>query len=58
MKDWIFYYTVCIVLLSFLGLGIVLAQHGKPKTGKQNFFVSLASVGIYVPILGRALGVW
>ena len=37
----------CIILaLVFLNLGIYLAKHGEPKTGKYNFGLQLISTAI------------
>jgi hypothetical protein len=38
----------CLVLLA---LGVSLADHGKPKTGRTNFFVTLFAVAVSTTIL-------
>lgn len=37
--------------LMMLSLGIVLSQHGRPRTGKYSFWTSLISFGIEFAIL-------
>jgi len=34
------------LVLTFLGLGVALAQHGKPKEGHHSFWTSLFGGGI------------
>ena len=34
---------VLYIAILFMALGISLAKHGEPKTGNENFFVSLFS---------------
>jgi len=37
---------IAFITLTCLGLGINMAQHGKPKEGNENFFTSLIARGI------------
>lgn len=30
-----------LIVISALGMGLTMAQHGQPKTGKENFYTSL-----------------
>jgi len=40
-----------IVALWFIGLGIQTQKHGKPQTGRHNFWTSLAAVAITAALL-------
>jgi hypothetical protein len=42
-----------MVCLVFIGLGMAIAKHGDPKTGNENFFVTLISTAI-----GHAILYW
>ena len=42
--------------LSLMGLGIYLAQHGKPKKGNENFWTALVSVIMKWILLAWAFG--
>jgi len=42
---------IIFLLLTALGLGIALEQHGKPKTGNNNVFINLISSAITFWIL-------
>lgn len=35
--------TITIIALSLIGIGIALEKHGTPKTGENNFWVTLIS---------------
>lgn len=37
--------------LVMIGLGVDVARHGQPKTGKYNFWSSLAAIPIAIAIL-------
>ena len=37
--------------IMFLALGLSMAQHGKPKTGKESFWTTLVAIGIQFGIL-------
>ena len=39
------------VALLVFSLGITLEQHGKPKTGKENFWTSLAACALAIWLL-------
>lgn len=39
------------LVIVMLGVGITLEQHGKPKTGKHNIWVTLVALGINVGLL-------
>jgi len=44
--------AIIFIMLHALGLGINLADHGKPKTGNTNFFLHLGvSACITYPLL-------
>ena len=42
---------IAIIIWEAMILGIGLVEHGKPRTGKNNFWISLASVATMVAIL-------
>lgn len=42
-------YTYLAILL--IGLGISLADHGKPQTGSKNFFVTAIAAGLLLTLL-------
>ena len=42
---------IVYLLLLALGLGITMEQHGKPKTGKHNFWVSLIAAALSFAIV-------
>ena len=37
---------IILVAMYLLGLGATLADHGKPKTGNNNFYISLIAYSI------------
>ena len=37
---------IILLVLQVLSVGINMAKHGEPKTGKYNFFTSLISMAI------------
>lgn len=37
--------------LTLIGIGVSMAQHGKPKTGKENVFVSLIANAVSFMLL-------
>lgn len=39
------------IVLVIMGLGVEMAQHGKPRTGKHNFWTMLISFGLSIWIL-------
>jgi hypothetical protein len=43
---------IIVILIWGLGLGVELANHGKNRTGKHNFFNKLIGVSITAAILG------
>ena len=43
--------SIVILAMLFLSLGISLSEHGKPKTGNNNFWVSLIANSITIAIL-------
>lgn len=42
---------LAFVSISLMGLGIALAQHDTPKTGRNNFWVSLIATAIQLLLL-------
>lgn len=42
---------IILIALYVLGLGITLANHGKPREGEHNFWVSLLTFGIIMILL-------
>lgn len=42
---------IILITIYVLGLGITLANHGKPKEGEYNFWMSLLSYGIVMILL-------
>ena len=38
---------ITYLVLTVLGLGIAIEKHGKPKEGKENFWITLIA---YIPI--------
>jgi hypothetical protein len=42
---------VIYISLSFLGLGVAIAQHGKPKTGNNDCIPSLISTVIVLTLV-------
>ena len=42
---------IILITIYVLGLGITLANHGKPKEGEYNFWMSLLSYGIIMILL-------
>lgn len=40
-----------IIALSFIAIGIHLAQHGKPREDKYNFIIAIISGAIYHALL-------
>jgi len=42
---------IIVLVLIVLSLGINMAQHGTPKTGKNSFWVSLVSAAITLGLL-------
>lgn len=43
--------AIILIVLFALSLGIGIAEHGKPKEGKNNFWISLVSTGIVFGLL-------
>ena len=43
--------TIIIIVLFATNLGIALAKHKEPKEGEYNFWMTLASVIIYIVLL-------
>ena len=41
--------------LATMGLGMTLVEHGKPKEGNHNFFISLVSAVIYILLIYKAI---
>lgn len=41
--------------LTAMGLGMTLVEHGKPKEGNNNFFISLVSAVIYIFLIYKAI---
>ncbi len=39
---------IVILALNAMGLGVELANHGKERTGKHNFFLKLLVVGVFI----------
>lgn len=52
--NWAFY---TFAVLWIMGLGLSLAEHGSPKTGKNNFWITLISVGINFMLLLKATNI-
>lgn len=46
---------LALIILHVLSLGITLAQHGKPREGKYNFFSTLFSCGIILTLMYFAI---
>ena len=42
--------TCIILVLIFMNLGLYLAKHGEPKTGRYNFVVALISTALEVAL--------
>ncbi len=42
---------IVLLVLLFLNIGVVLGQHGKPRTGNHNVFVALISASITSSVL-------
>lgn len=42
---------IILIIIYVLGLGTTLAQHGKPKTGTENFWKSLFATAIVFALL-------
>jgi hypothetical protein len=42
---------IVMICLVFLGLGMAMAKHGQPRTGNENFFVTLISAVISHAVL-------
>lgn len=40
-----------LMAMQLIMLGMALANHGKPKTGRHNFFIALALFGVRVLLL-------
>lgn len=49
----IYFMIFCGIMM--LNLGITLANHGKPMTGKHNFFTTLVAVIIYIAVVYAAI---
>ena len=43
--------VLTIIALSFTSLGVSCARHGKPKTGKENGWISFVSMVIFFTLL-------
>jgi len=41
---------IIFLALIVFNLGFTLAKHGEPKQGKENFWVSLISAGVWIAI--------
>lgn len=46
---------LALIILHVLSLGITLAQHGKPREGKHNFFSTLVSSAIIFTLMYFAI---
>lgn len=42
---------ILMIVIIAMGLGISMVEHGKPKTGKNNFFTSLIASVIEIALL-------
>lgn len=42
---------ILMIVIIAMGLGISMVEHGTPKTGKNNFFVSLIAYAIEIALL-------
>ena len=42
---------VIVIILMALGLGLEMANHGKPRTGKSNAIIHLISSGVTAGLL-------
>jgi hypothetical protein len=42
---------IIFICIRLFGLGIMLSQHGKPKKGKENFWIDLAATAITFGLL-------
>lgn len=42
---------IIYIVLTGLGMGLALGSHGKPKTGKDNFFIALIASTIQIGLL-------
>ena len=51
------WYFITICILYALSLGVTLAQHGKPKEGKQNFWLSLFTIILQLFLIINAIKV-
>lgn len=47
-------YTIIFILMGFLGLGISIEKHGKPKKGKENVWVTIIALLIQYFLLYKA----
>ena len=53
-------YFIIYCGIAMLNLGIALANHGKPETGNENFFVTLIATIIRIALVYAAIkrGFW
>ena len=47
------FWQVVWLLIIAAGLGVALAQHGKPKQGYESFWVTLISAAIEIFVLAK-----
>jgi uncharacterized membrane protein len=55
MADWIQVYLLVFVSVCLL-MGAY--RHGKSRTSKDSFWVSLIGLLLWLPVVGRVLGWW
>ena len=53
MNGWF----LAVVIIYVLSLGDALAQHGKPREGKHDFWVSLVIVSLMIFLIYQAIDV-
>ena len=39
--------VIVILVLQALGLGVTIAKHGRPHTGKHNLFLTIFRIGMF-----------
>jgi len=42
---------ITMITLYAIGLGVAFAQHGSPKSGTENFWITAAATGVAIGIL-------
>lgn len=47
-------YVIIFIALGFIGLGISIEKHGKPKEGKENVWVTILALAIQYFLLYKA----